>query len=96
MTDDDQRRMVWSYGNYVMDDRFHQIDPDFRKLIVDCMMERPSDRPSLRDIETLIRNKLASEWPDNDRQAEAAWAPIFWESPPPPPPKPVDRLDRVS
>ncbi len=90
-----KRRYIWSYGNYIMDDRYDNVDKELRELVVKCMMERPSDRPKMRDIYRLIQRKVnETEWkdePDEDR-----WFRDFFTTPAPPRRKPVSRLNDVS
>ncbi|KAH8893267.1 kinase-like protein [Thozetella sp. PMI_491] len=87
-----QYRYVWSYATGMQDPAYDDIDAKFRDLIVDCMKERPDDRPEMRAIEQLIRRKLAQAWPN--RRQDSNWAKDFWQSPGPPPPQTENNLKR--
>ena len=90
-----RQRYLWSYGTFLLNERYDDVDIDLRELAVKCMMERPADRPRMREIETLIRRKTSDRaWPVDPEQDE--WIRDFFAVPDPPVPKPMAQLEDVS
>ena len=73
---------MWTYGLYVMNDRFNHIDVAFRRLTVQCLRESPSCRPPLAYIWMVIGQKTAAPWPETDAETRN-WSNFFFGGTPP-------------
>ncbi|KAK3332386.1 hypothetical protein B0T19DRAFT_473287 [Cercophora scortea] len=47
-----------TYGAYLLNQRFGRVSWRLRKLVMECMLERPADRPSLREVQRVIRKAI--------------------------------------
>lgn len=73
---------MWTYGLYLMNERFNDIDIAFRRLAVQCLRESPACRPPLSYIQMVMTQKLAAPWPETDAETRN-WAHFFFGGNPP-------------
>ncbi|KAK3346135.1 kinase-like domain-containing protein [Lasiosphaeria hispida] len=63
----DPGALAWTYGAFLLREdkpQFANIDPDLRNLVVECLMDRPADRPEMDTIEKAIaKNLKRRRWP---------------------------------
>ncbi|CAP62227.1 uncharacterized protein PODANS_5_11883 [Podospora anserina S mat+] len=86
---------AYGFGGYILNDKkFKHIDRDLRELINQCMLHVPAMRPTMEQLENLLRSKTNIQGvdPQNQEQVEAQryceW--LFRETPAPKPAQPVD------
>ncbi|KAK4159072.1 hypothetical protein QBC43DRAFT_362721 [Cladorrhinum sp. PSN259] len=73
----------WTYGGYLFDARFDNVDVDLRNLIALCMIHNPTHRPTMDDMEFSIRNHIDRDAAANDATTRA-WVQNYFAGPPPP------------
>lgn len=71
----------WSYGGYVNAPRFNHVDEDLRLVIVHLMMNNPADRPTLAELNRIVREKIEGPWPHESDNDTRKWARKFFETP---------------
>ncbi|VBB81436.1 Putative protein of unknown function [Podospora comata] len=86
---------AYGFGGYILNDKkFKHIDRDLRELINQCMLHVPAKRPTIEQLENLLRSKTNIQGvdPQNQEQVEAQryceW--LFKGTPAPKPAQPVD------
>ncbi|KAK4642082.1 LOW QUALITY PROTEIN: hypothetical protein QC761_511883 [Podospora bellae-mahoneyi] len=86
---------AYGFGGYILNDKkFKHIDRDLRELINQCMLHVPAKRPTMEQLENLLRSKTNIQGvdPQNQEQVEAQryceW--LFRGTPAPKPAQPVD------
>lgn len=86
---------AYGFGGYILNDKkFKHIDRDLRELINQCMLHVPAKRPTMEQLENLLRSKTNIQGvdPQDQEQVEAQryceW--LFRGTPAPKPAQPVD------
>ncbi|KAK4203431.1 hypothetical protein QBC40DRAFT_167067 [Triangularia verruculosa] len=85
----------YGFGGYILNDKkFSHIDRDLRELISQCMLHRPSRRPTMEQLESVLESKTKRQGVDatNAEEVEAQryceW--LFKGPAAPKPPQPRD------
>jgi len=79
-------------GDLMYSGRYDDTDRDLRRLVAQCLYHTPKSRPTLKELEVLIADKLKSRL-DRSEEEGRAWARRFYGEPerrrPAPPPAPA-------
>lgn len=87
-TDDDGTfKEFWSYGTYLLEDKFNVFDRELRGLVVACMKHNPTERPSMAEIDAImerqVRNRPAAA--EEDARVKLFCQAMFGDPGPPVP-----------
>lgn len=82
----------WSYGAALLSEEFDYADLSLRSLLVSCMNHNPTERPTMAEIDEVIRGHVdAHELSARERlEAQDFWDNIFAEPDPPSASQPAD------
>jgi hypothetical protein len=83
---DGVRKTVWSYGAYILENRYKKVDRKLRHLVAWCCCEKPAHRPHLRELLQMVDDYLAEKrWGrDDNNEAMDRWLRMNVDVPPPP------------
>ncbi|KAB5511509.1 kinase-like domain-containing protein [Coniochaeta sp. 2T2.1] len=81
---------IWTYGSWLLDPRFKDTDLQLRMLVMRCMNHKPAERPTLAEVDGILKDKVRTTRPSLDEQeATKTFCAKIFEAPPPPAPKPA-------
>lgn len=87
---DGSTKSEFTYGGYVLDDKFKHIDHNLRRVIVDCLMYDPTRRPTMHYLEALLNRHLSRSGPVTPMDMDAQdVAENLFKGPSPPYPEPA-------
>ena len=83
-------------GDLMYSGRYEDTDRDLRRLVTECLYHAPNSRPTLKELEVTIKDKVRQSL-DKSEEEVRAWAKRFYGEPerrprpavPPPPPPPA-------
>ncbi|KAK3682200.1 hypothetical protein B0T22DRAFT_521278 [Podospora appendiculata] len=65
-----------TYGAHLLHTSLKPVSRRLRKLVMECMLERPDDRPTLREVRAVIRSELRQPVAPSQALAHQQW----WEA----------------
>jgi hypothetical protein len=87
-TDDDGTfKEFWSYGTYLLEDKFNAVDRELRGLVVACMRHNPTERPPMAEIDAIMERQVRSRPPaaEEDARVKLFCQSLFGDPGPPVP-----------
>jgi hypothetical protein len=84
---DDHPVQSWSYGTYLFDERFADVDPQLISLVVDCLKHNARDRPTMTTIDAWMVLKVRNAppmTPEEERTVQRFCQFMFGDPKPPP------------
>lgn len=79
---------MFTYGGHLLEESFNHYDATLLSTVAWCMAHRPRERPTMLELEAILKDAIAREYPEEDDDDTRLTIRELLDSPSPPIPPP--------